>query len=106
MMSSDEMAGKKAAVETNIRGLPGNNYRKASDGLESSGNAAGGGGLEMSDEGERGGSLGREEVNGQVLEEAIGMLEGGKKWYSYLTTKEFWFVLLLGYVIFCSPRPL
>lgn len=40
-----------------------------------------------------------ENVNPEVLEHGIDALEGQKKaWYTYLTTKDFWIVLLLGYV--------
>jgi solute carrier family 35, member F1/2 len=40
-----------------------------------------------------------EGVDTDVLEDAIAVLEGKKKtWYAYLLTRDFWFVLALGFV--------
>jgi hypothetical protein len=39
-------------------------------------------------------------VDELVLEQAIDALESKKtKWWAYLTTRDFWFVLLLGYAV-------
>jgi hypothetical protein len=39
-----------------------------------------------------------EGVDTDVLEDVIAVLEGKKTWYAYLLTRDFWFVLALGFV--------
>lgn len=86
------MANKSAVVETNERGPMGETYRKSSDGLETNAHAVSS--LEMN--GER--RIEDDDVDPEVLEHALESLEGKKKaWYSYLLTKDFWVVLLIGY---------
>jgi hypothetical protein len=96
-MASKTVETKTTAIETYERPL-GESYRKSSDGLEGNGDESGS--IEMvrnEYEGVRG--VNGENVDGVVLEHAIEVLEGKKKaWYAYLTTKDFWMVLVLGYV--------
>ncbi|KAK0101352.1 hypothetical protein ONS95_006527 [Cadophora gregata] len=88
------MATKSAFVETNTRGPMGETYRKSSDGLET--NAQPVSSLDIN--GER--RVDDDDVNPEVLEHALESLEGKKKsWYSYLLTKDFWIVLLIGQVL-------
>jgi hypothetical protein len=98
-MAGNKEIGKTTAVETfEARGVNGESYRKSTDGLEASG--IGSGSLEMV--GDRRVN-GEPEVNPEVLEHAIEVLETkNKKWYAYLTTRDFWFVLALGYVLSSS----
>jgi solute carrier family 35 protein F1/2 len=92
-MASKNSETKTTAVETHAIGN-GESYRK-SNGLE--GNAENG---DYMTAGRRVNSRG-EEVDGEVLEHAIEALEKKKTaWYAYLLTKDFWLVLLIGYVCF------
>jgi solute carrier family 35 protein F1/2 len=53
--------------------------------------------MEMSGEEERTRANGEETVNEAVLEQGIQALEGKRKaWYTYLTTKDFWIVVIIG----------
>lgn len=98
VMASKDFGSKTTAVETfEARGVNGESYRKSSDGLEGSGEASGG--MEMV--GER--QVNGDEVDPEVLEHAIAVLETkNNKWYAYLTTRDFWFVLVLGYIFLFS----
>jgi solute carrier family 35 protein F1/2 len=70
----------------------GDSYGKSSDGLE----VMGSDGMEMA--GQRG-VMNVDEVDPEVLEHAIEALENKKTaWWAYLTTRDFWLVLLIGYV--------
>ena len=95
-MANNKEIGKTSAVETfEARGVNGESYRKSTDGLETSGN--GSGSIEMTGEGRGHGDA---DLNPEVLEHAIEVLETkNRKWYAYLTTRDFWFVLALGYVL-------
>lgn len=65
-------------------------YGKSSDGLEV--NGQGNGSSQMTE-----GSSSRDAINPQVLEQALKTLETKKTaWYAYLTTKDFWIVLVIG----------
>ncbi|KUJ06344.1 DUF914-domain-containing protein [Mollisia scopiformis] len=90
-MASKEFGAKTTAVETYEAN--GESYHKGSDGLEASGE--GSGSIQMTGDGQVNG-----DVNPEVLEHAIEVLETkNKKWYAYLTTRDFWFVLALGQVL-------
>ena len=92
-MASKTTEVKTSAVETHERHV-GDSY-KSSDGLE--GNGDGSGSIEMV--GERGVIGDGNEVDPEVLEHAIEALEKKKTaWYAYLTTRDFWVVLMIGYV--------
>lgn len=54
--------------------------------------------LEMNNNGVSVDSRG-EAVDNAVLEQELEALESKKKWYSYLSTKDFWIVLLIGLVL-------
>jgi len=93
-MASKTTEVKTSAVETHERHV-GDSY-KSSDGLE--GNGDGSGSIEMV--GERGVVGDGDEVDPEVLEHAIEALEKKKTaWYAYLTTRDFWIVLMIGYVL-------
>jgi solute carrier family 35 protein F1/2 len=88
-MESKNLASKVTGVETYERHV-GN---KSSDGRDGNGN--GSGSLEMT--GQRGVVNTDEEVDPEVLEHAIQALENKKTaWWAYLTTRDFWLVLLIG----------
>lgn len=90
-MASKATGVKTSAVETHERHV-GDSY-KSSDGLE--GNGEGSGSIEMV--GERGVNGNGDEVDPEVLEHAIEALEKKKTaWYAYLTTRDFWIVLIIG----------
>ena len=92
-MASKATGFKTSEVETQERHV-GGSY-KSSDGLE--GNGDGSGSIEMV--GERGINGNGVEVDPEVLEHAIEALEKKKTaWYAYLTTRDFWIVLMIGYV--------
>jgi hypothetical protein len=93
-MASKATEVKTSAVETHERHV-GDSY-KSSDGLE--GNGDGSGSIEMV--GERGVNGVGDEVDPEALEHAIEALEKKKTaWYAYLTTRDFWIVLMIGYVL-------
>jgi hypothetical protein len=93
-MASKATGVKTSAVETHERHV-GDSY-KSSDGLK--GNGDGSGSIEMV--GERGVNGDGDEVDPEVLEHAIEALEKKKTaWYAYLTTRDFWIVLMIGYVL-------
>jgi hypothetical protein len=96
-MADKSLGTKTTAVEAYDRPL-GNSYRKSGDGLY--GNGQGSGSVEMTgDEGVRAAN-GEDVVDEVVLEQGIQALESKKTaWYAYLTTKDFWIVLVIGYVI-------
>ncbi|CZS93774.1 hypothetical protein WAI453_001217 [Rhynchosporium graminicola] len=88
------MATKQAIIETNERGPMGETYRKSSDGLDS--NALPVSSLDAN--GDR--RVEDTDVSPEVLANALETLEGKKKsWYSYLLTKDFWIVLLIGQIL-------
>jgi hypothetical protein len=107
------MAGTKGieAYERDVGGA----YRKSSDGLDGN---EGSGSIEMNGRGIE--NDGEEVVDEVILAQGIQALESKRKhWYTYMTTKDFWLVLLIGFVcsffknIGCrltdnqtSPRPL
>lgn len=87
-------ATKTTAIETlhdiGIGNGTGESY-KGSDGLEGAGEESGS--MEMRTQ------VGEDGVDGETLERGIEALEGKKKaWYAYLLTKDFWLVLLIGFV--------
>lgn len=91
-MENKNLATKVTGVETYAVGN-GEGYRKSSDGLEGNGS----GSVEMT--GPRVVSN-DDEVDPEVLEQAIQALENKKTaWWAYLTTRDFWLVLLIGYVL-------
>lgn len=96
-MADKSLGVKTTAVEAYEQPL-GNSYRKSGDGLY--GNEGGSGGVEMAgDEGVRAVD-GEDAVDNVVLEQAIQALESKKTaWYAYLTTKDFWLVLIIGQVL-------
>ena len=100
------MASKNATMTSAIEtqqdmgiGHVNGEYYKPSDGLEGTGDESGS--MEMRPQV-------TDDVDGEVLEQAIEALEGQKKaWYAYLLTRDFWLVLLIGYVsTFCFLRSL
>jgi hypothetical protein len=94
----------KPAIETQDRALGNDESYKSSDDLN--GNGLGHGSSEVSDE-ELRTAEGQETVDGLVLEQAIEAIESKKsKWWAYLTTREFWIVLLLGCVFLSLSSPL
>jgi hypothetical protein len=94
VMASKATGVKTSALETHERHV-GDSY-KSSDGLE--GNGDGSGSIEMV--GEIGVNGNGDEVDPEVLEHAIEALEKKKTaWYAYLTTRDFWIVLMIGYVL-------
>jgi solute carrier family 35 protein F1/2 len=99
-MDSKTADTKTTAIETHDRALEnGEDYRRSSDGLEI--NEHGNGTTETNSDELRAANSGGEAVDAVVLEQAIEALESKKtKWYAYMTTKEFWAVLLLGYALF------
>jgi solute carrier family 35, member F1/2 len=98
-MADKHLATKVTGVETYAVGN-GDSYRKSSDGLE----VAGSDGIEIA--GQRVGTN-TDEVDPEVLEHAIQALENKKTaWWAYLTTRDFWLVLLIGYVSPSSVRNL
>ncbi|PSS28345.1 hypothetical protein M430DRAFT_32759 [Amorphotheca resinae ATCC 22711] len=98
-MDSKTADTKTTAIETHDRALEnGEDYRRSSDGLEI--NEHGNGTTETNSDELRAANSGGEAVDAVVLEQAIEALESKKtKWYAYMTTKEFWAVLLLGQVL-------
>jgi solute carrier family 35 protein F1/2 len=96
-MASKGAEMKTSAVETHTTAIGnGASYRKSNDDFEVSGSGFG--------SGNRGGV---EEINAMdmagpalsriELETALQKIEGKKtKWYAYLTTKDFWIVIILG----------
>jgi solute carrier family 35 protein F1/2 len=93
-MENKNVATKVTGVETYERHV-GESYSKSSDGLEGNGN--GSGSLEMA--GQRVVTNPDEEIDPEILEHAIQALENKKTaWWAYLTTRDFWLVLLIGYV--------
>jgi solute carrier family 35 protein F1/2 len=90
-MASKSGATKTTAIETQHSVGNGESYRKSSDGLEGTGEE--GGSMEMH------AHVGEDGVDPEVLEYAIEALESKKRaWYAYLLTKDFWLVLLIGFV--------
>jgi solute carrier family 35 protein F1/2 len=92
-MASKTAGSKTSAIETLHDISNGDSYRKTSDGLEGNGEQS------------RSIEMGAREVNAEdivdpeVLEYAIEALESKKKaWYAYLLTRDFWVVLLIGFV--------
>ena len=85
-MAPTDGDAKTTAIETRDRKLD-----------HDEGTDLGNGSNEVSvDEPRAGGS--EEAVDAVVLEQAIDALESKKtKWWAYLTTRDFWIVLLLGY---------
>lgn len=89
------MASKATGVQAYEVGNE-QSYRKSGDGLEGEN---GSGSVEMT--AQRVATNNGEDVDPEVLEQAIQALESKKKaWWAYLTTREFWMVLLLGLVSF------
>ena len=86
------------ALEANERQI-GNGemgYRKKGDGFQ---DIAGSGNMEMTSEV----PMGEDDVDPEVLQHAIEALEKKTAWYAYLTTWDFWLVLLIGFVLlYCS----
>ncbi len=100
-MTSPELGTKAIEVhERQMGDATETGYRKDHDGLDGDGS----GSLAMVNEQRVGEG---DEVDPEVLQHAIEVLEKKKTaWYAYLTTLDFWFVLLLGYVcvlLFDSP---
>jgi solute carrier family 35 protein F1/2 len=94
-MADKTVGTKTTAVETCERPL-GNSYRKSADGLVDNGQGVGS--LEMSDDSAVAHTNETDVVDEAVLEQGLHAIEGKKnKWYTYLTTKDFWIVLLIGY---------
>lgn len=95
---ADKTAGTlTTAVEAYDRPL-GNSYRKSGDGFY--GNELGGGAVEINGDGGVRAVNGEDAVDEVVLEQALQALETKKtSWYAYLTTKDFWLVLAIGYVL-------
>jgi solute carrier family 35 protein F1/2 len=88
-MESKNLASKVTGVETYETHLG----DKSSEGLDGNGN--GSGSLEMT--GQRGVTATDEEVDPEILEHALQALENKKTaWWAYLTTRDFWLVLLIG----------
>jgi len=84
---------KAVAVETHQKVHMAESHRKSSDGLDSPSGIR-----NMEVDGQR--RLEDQNVNPEVLEHAMEALEGQKKaWYTYLTTRDFWIVLLLGQIL-------
>jgi solute carrier family 35 protein F1/2 len=84
----DKSATKVTGVETYAAGN-GESYGKSSDGLEGNGS----GSVELTPQR----IANDEEVDPEVLEHAIQALESKKTaWWAYLTTRDFWLVLLIG----------
>jgi hypothetical protein len=83
----------------------GESYHKSSDGLEADGSPVeviGSNGMEMT--GQR--VANEDYVNPEVLEHSIQALENKKTaWWAYLTTRDFWLVLLIGYVHLSAQDP-
>ena len=89
-------ASKVTGVETYAVGN-GESYRKSGDGLEGNGS----GSVELTPQR----VASDEDVDPEVLEHAIQALENKKTaWWAYLTTKDFWLVLLIGYVLLQLDR--
>lgn len=96
-MADKTVGTATTAVDAYDRPL-GNSYRKSADGMVDDGQ--GRGTLEMGGAGIATLVDDDEVVDEAVLEQGIHALEGKKKaWYAYLLTKDFWIVLLIGYVI-------
>lgn len=82
---------KATALETNVSSLGEERHTKSSDGAAPEGS----GSFEMAGDRDAG-----DQVDGEVLEHAIENLESKKKsFWAYLRTREFWSVLILGYVL-------
>ena len=97
-MENKNSASKATGVETYAVGN-GEGYRKSGDGLEGNGS----GSVEMT--GQRA-VTNAGEVDPEVLEHAIQALENKKTaWWAYLTTKDFWLVLLIGHVLLPVQDP-
>ncbi len=93
-MTSKDTETKTTAVETHA--IDNGEFYRKSDGMEGNGESS-----NSMTAGRRVNGL-DEEVDGEVLEHAIEALESKRTaWYAYLVTKDFWLVLLIGYV--CSP---
>lgn len=76
------------AIETQERSM-GENYRKSTDGVERTG------AIEMNEDHVQ--ITGDRVVDEEIVAQGLQALEGKKKhWYTYMTTKDFWFVLALG----------
>lgn len=85
------MTGAKG-IENQERAVT-EHYRKSTDGLDG---VAGSGSIEMNGDHVREVD-GEEHVNEEVLAQGLQTLEAKKKhWYTYMTTKDFWIVLILG----------
>lgn len=83
-MASTDFDAKTTAVETHARKLGNEESNDLGDGND------------VSVEGPRADGS-DESIDEVVLEQAIEALESKKKkWWAYLTTRDFWFVLLLG----------
>ncbi len=91
-MASNDLDTKAIQVDERQMGNTAETgYRKNNDGLDGGGS----GSLEMVNEQRLGG--GDDDVDPEVLQHAIEALETKKTaWYAYLTTWDFWIVLLLG----------
>lgn len=86
-MAVTDTGAKPTAIETHDKKLANDESNNLGDGSH-----------DVSVE-ERGASGSEESVDGIVLERGIEALESKKtKWWAYLTTRDFWFVLALGYV--------
>ena len=73
----------------------GNNYRKSSDGL-----GEGNGDVEVTGDEVRA-VEGEDNVDEAVVAQGLQALETKKTaWYAYLTTRDFWIVLCIGYALF------
>jgi solute carrier family 35, member F1/2 len=96
-MANKNSASKVTGVETYAVGNA-ETYRKSGDGLEGNGS----GSVEMTAQRV---TTNAEEVDPEVLEHAIQALENKKtSWWAYLTTKDFWLVLLIGYALLPRSR--
>jgi len=99
-MASKGAEIKTSAVETHVTAIGnGATYRKSNDDFEISGSGSG-----------SGNGVVVEEINKMDMAEpalsrielatALQKIEGKKtKWYAYLTTRDFWIVIILGYVL-------
>jgi solute carrier family 35, member F1/2 len=99
-MASKGAKIKTSAIETHTTAIGNSSsYRKSNDDFGVTGSGFG-----------SGNGVGVEEINEMDMAEsvpsrielatALQKIEGRKtKWYAYLTTKDFWIVIILGYVI-------
>lgn len=92
-MASRDTETKTSAIETHAVGtVNGSSYRKSTDdfGVTTEVNNGAGHEVEVTDAG----------VTREDLATAIQVIEAKKhRWYAYFTTKDFWAVLVLGYVL-------